>query len=123
MIATDPTPTRAVYVLHEGGDTPVWVLCASCIAACVDPDAARADIVRQDDAAHCHGCDWHADPACVPGHWCRAASLIGVPGDGITCPDCGSDNNLQAWADDGESDAADWWECRCGAYGHVAPMG
>ena len=32
------------------------------------------------------------------------------------CPRCGSDD-LQTWADDGESPDADYWECHCGADG------
>jgi hypothetical protein len=35
------------------------------------------------------------------------------------CPVCGSDD-IQQWADDGESPNADWWECSCGASGGVA---
>ena len=40
------------------------------------------------------------------------------------CPECGN-TDVSAWADDGESDSADWWECeRCGCSGaflHVDP--
>ena len=38
--------------------------------------------------------------------------------DSITpCPTCGNPD-LDAWADDGESDSADWWKCaRCGCSG------
>lgn len=33
------------------------------------------------------------------------------------CPVCGNDD-LGAWADDGEADLADWWDCtNCGTYG------
>lgn len=36
---------------------------------------------------------------------------------GIHCPACGSDDVGQ-WADDGEADSADYWECEdCHAHG------
>jgi len=39
----------------------------------------------------------------------------------LLCPACGHDD-LSQWADDGEADLADWWECQhygggCGATG------
>jgi Zn ribbon nucleic-acid-binding protein len=38
------------------------------------------------------------------------------------CPVCNSDN-LQMWADDGESNDADWWECSdCGADGAIPSL-
>ena len=40
-------------------------------------------------------------------------------GPGDRCPACGSER-LQSWADDGEADLADWWECsQCGEGGAV----
>lgn len=41
----------------------------------------------------------------------------------VLCPMCGH-NDVAMWADDGESDAADWWECEtfsggCGTDGAV----
>lgn len=154
----DTFPTagrRAVYVIHEGGDTPTYVLCDPCIDATIDPVAARADIVGRDDAAHCVGCDYHADPDCGPGHWCRGSEHVNadeleevdtphwdadrqqwinadgtpeleeeriararpvlnrhtdLPADATSCPACGSED-LQLWAEDGESSDADFWEC------------
>ena len=78
--------TRPVYLLHEGGDTPLWALCEPCIAATIDPAAARADIVRRDDSAHCVGCDYHADPSCGPASWCDTARRVTV------CDDCGAES-------------------------------
>jgi hypothetical protein len=67
-------PGRAVYVLHEGGDTLTTVLCECCIPHLADPAAAMATVIRRDDFAHCVGCDYHADPDCGPENWCAAAA-------------------------------------------------
>ena len=40
----------------------------------------------------------------------------------VACPECGN-TDIGAWADDGESDLADWWECkRCGLSGAFLHM-
>lgn len=67
----EATLRRAVFIVHEGGDTPRQAICASCIAATHDPRATIADIVKRDDSLHCLGCDYHAD--CTPE--CRSRSL------------------------------------------------
>ena len=59
------------------------------------------------------------------GHPVPHAVVIVTVTDSIApCPSCGNDD-LGAWANDGESDSADWWECsRCGCSGaflHVDP--
>jgi hypothetical protein len=69
------TETRAVYLIHEGGDVPVYVLCDQCVAETADPAAAMADVVDRDDSRHCVGCDYHADPACDAGSWCVATRV------------------------------------------------
>lgn len=44
--------------------------------------------------------------------------IIPVWNDGdFVCPGCGSPAEVSSWADNGESDLADWWDCRCGATG------
>lgn len=45
-------------------------------------------------------------------------SLLDLSEDPLRCPVCGNDD-IQMWADDGESNNADWWECECGADGAV----
>lgn len=30
---------------------------------------------------------------------------------GFVCPECGTDDELGSWADDGEAHLADWWQC------------
>lgn len=52
-------PSRAVYIVHEGGDTPRQTLCSQCVEATSDPEATRRDIVARDDTLHCFGCDYH----------------------------------------------------------------
>lgn len=50
--------------------------------------------------------------------------VVNVEDSLAPCPSCGNED-ISAWADDGESDSADWWECkRCGCSGaflHVDP--
>ena len=50
--------------------------------------------------------------------------VVAVEDSIAPCPSCGN-TDIGAWADDGESDSADWWECkRCGCSGaflHVDP--
>ncbi len=60
---TASTLGRAVYVIHEGGNTPTYDMCDGCIGTTTDPDQTRADILSRDDTLHCVGCDWHA-PEC-----------------------------------------------------------
>ena len=45
----------------------------------------------------------------------------------IVCPSCGHDD-VAMWADDGEADLADWWQCEkfsggCGSTGAVVYAG
>lgn len=70
--ALDDRDARAVYVLHEGGDTPFYDLCSNCIAGLEDPDRAQGDILRRDDTLHCVGCDFHRGhnpDACYIASW------------------------------------------------------
>jgi hypothetical protein len=47
----------------------------------------------------------------------HAVMLVTVIDALAPCPACGNDD-VDAWADDGEADEADWWECkRCGCSG------
>ena len=47
----------------------------------------------------------------------HAVMVVTVEDSNAPCPTCG-DSDLNAWADDGEADSADWWECvSCGCSG------
>lgn len=46
-----------------------------------------------------------AEPQLLDGKW-------------LACASCGLDDEMTMWADDGEADLADWWEClRCNVRG------
>jgi hypothetical protein len=47
----------------------------------------------------------------------HAVMLVTIVDALAPCPTCGNED-VDAWADDGEADEADWWECkRCGCSG------
>jgi hypothetical protein len=54
----------------------------------------------------------------------HGVAIVTIEDSIAPCPLCGNDD-LDAWANDGEADAADWWECRrcghSGAFLHTDP--
>lgn len=53
----------------------------------------------------------------------QEGTLVPTFADGawLRCPACGNDD-LGQWANDGEADLADWWDCRCGAHGALVQV-
>ena len=110
--------------------------CVDCLAAM--PIETRVWAIDMSEIALLHNCLAHFTPAIgatranVWGDCKLCGAVLENAGDAWLvpyeknqpptfehCPSCGA-TDVGAWADDGEADLADWWECgRCGADGAV----
>jgi len=125
----EPEDVKSTTYLDDGdgvSDITYHVQCPLCLTK-LGPSGCFVYVARPSAEAASVSCDG-PQRMVITAHHGRSVPhvtlIVPVMDSNAPCPSCGH-TDIAAWADDGESDAADWWECEScghsGAFLHTDP--